>query len=299
MSPINTYLLLLAYLCFEAIFGIPLSKYVGSLGWFFGKLAAVALSLLVFSRLYKLNLKMTLKPLTSKSFFLPAIIVSLPVIIFTWSLSSFVHQIYPPSFSQMERSGWKWKQGLLPEGLSQWQWLWDIFYLAVATSTIEELIFRGVILVCLTKTRGWLSGLVTTSCLFALLHTNPWHMPDLILSGLYFGFLQLQFGSFWPAAMAHGMTNLFSVIYHHWEFLAPLKDPRLLPWILIGSGILGIFGLRFLIKETRDFSWLKKLKWPGPEKYQIFEVLLVLLCLFFTARIFTESGPVQSIVPFP
>ena len=73
---------------------------------------------------------------------------------------------------------------------------------------IEELMFRGVIWRVLERfipNKSWI--LIMVSILFALAHTDFWHMVGVFPVGLYVGWLRLRSNSIFPSMLAHITNN--------------------------------------------------------------------------------------------
>ncbi|MBQ7779418.1 MAG: CPBP family intramembrane metalloprotease [Clostridia bacterium] len=70
----------------------------------------------------------------------------------------------------------------------------------------EELLLRGLVQGEYEK-YGITIGVLLTSLIFALFHTNPMHIPSLFVAGVCYGVLTVMFRSVWPAILAHAINN--------------------------------------------------------------------------------------------
>jgi membrane protease YdiL (CAAX protease family) len=107
---------------------------------------------------------------------------------------------------------------------SRWALGLGIAFLAPVT---EELIFRGVLLYRMVRSRGPVMGLVVSSLVFAILHTASLSgdsaanllraaavaLPQLFLVGLVLGGLAVRTARLGPSIFTHVGFNLVAVIY--------------------------------------------------------------------------------------
>ena len=89
-----------------------------------------------------------------------------------------------------------------------------------AASLAEELIFRGYLLSALADGVGWLTAIVITSAVFALLHLgNPGadagSLAVVALAGVFLGVVRLTAGSLYAAWGAHLAWNLVLAVLLH------------------------------------------------------------------------------------
>lgn len=77
---------------------------------------------------------------------------------------------------------------------------------------MEELFFRGFVPWSWARRYGHRGLLLAPALLFALLHLDPWHLPDLLLLGLALGLLRVRLNSLVPAIGLHAFNNLLSLL---------------------------------------------------------------------------------------
>jgi len=83
----------------------------------------------------------------------------------------------------------------------------SLLLMALVAPLTEEVLFRGLLLGGLLKTRPpWLS-IAFTAGLFALMHLNIWKFPAAIATGILFGWWYSRTMSVWPCVFGHAMYN--------------------------------------------------------------------------------------------
>ncbi|MCP4536811.1 MAG: CPBP family intramembrane metalloprotease [Chloroflexi bacterium] len=93
-----------------------------------------------------------------------------------------------------------------------WKELWGpALILLVCTGFIEELIFRGMMQVAVTRVLGSIWGVVYVALIFAVLHVGYQSLFDVVFVfgvALFFGLVKERTGSLLGVTLAHGMTNI-------------------------------------------------------------------------------------------
>ena len=102
-------------------------------------------------------------------------------------------------------------QGLM-ESLSQAPLWLLVIVMGLGPAVGEELVFRGLIGRGLVARRGLASGMVVTSVLFGVMHTNPAQAIGVMPLGLAMHFVYYTTRSFWAPVTLHLLNNSFSVI---------------------------------------------------------------------------------------
>ncbi|MDE3001204.1 MAG: type II CAAX endopeptidase family protein [Gemmatimonadota bacterium] len=115
------------------------------------------------------------------------------------------------------------------------------FYnLAVQPPLIEEVLFRGVILIGLLANQRRSLAVFWSALLFALFHLNPWQFPAAFVLGFVFAFWVIQTGSLLPAIAGHAINNFLALTVARYEIFGPMDDFNnlvSLPWWLDVCGI--------------------------------------------------------------
>ncbi len=81
-----------------------------------------------------------------------------------------------------------------------------LFVYIVISPLLEEYVFRGVLLNCLSK-YGRYFALIMTSVLYALAHGSIREMLPGLLMGYLLGKMALNYGSIWPSVICHILAN--------------------------------------------------------------------------------------------
>jgi membrane protease YdiL (CAAX protease family) len=90
--------------------------------------------------------------------------------------------------------------------------LWLIcFGIIVLAPISEELIFRRFIFGFLAPRCGFITAMIITAGLFAVIHFSLYSLPALFLLGIGFQLIYLKFGSLYPAILMHAFNNAISV----------------------------------------------------------------------------------------
>lgn len=97
-----------------------------------------------------------------------------------------------------------------------------VLFMALAPAIVEELFFRGFVLSGLRGALGKTASVAIVATAFGLFHYSAHRMIQTTMLGIIFGVLVLQFGSIWPAILAHFMHNALSVTFSRADGLAPL-----------------------------------------------------------------------------
>ena len=71
---------------------------------------------------------------------------------------------------------------------------------------LEELVFRKGLITLLSKFVSVEAAMVVSSLLFAVAHLNPWVVPHLFVTGLWFAQVYRKYG-YWSAAACHATFN--------------------------------------------------------------------------------------------
>ena len=128
------------------------------------------------------------------------------------------------------------------------------YYIVVQTPLIEEVLFRGVILIGLLAHYTRNRAIVWSAILFALFHMNPWQLPVGFILGIVLARWVVQTGSLLPAIAGHALHNCLFLLVARMEIFGPVEDLNavvFLPWWLNVCGIaLAIIGLRWFSRTA-------------------------------------------------
>ncbi len=122
-----------------------------------------------------------------------------------------------------------------------------IFTVVLLPAMAEEFLLRGLVQGEYEK-YGATIGVLLTSLIFALFHTNPMHIPSLFVAGVCYGVLTLMFKSVWPAFFAHAINNgVALLIAEKKDFMRYIFQDRLfLLLAVVACFLLLIFTLKMM-----------------------------------------------------
>lgn len=160
--------------------------------------------------------------------------------------------------------------GLLPENSASQNWeelekeiattplIIVLAFVSVFPAVGEELFFRGFIGRGLISRYGIVSGVITTSLLFALVHLNPMQIVTAFLLGIVIHIVYLSSGSMWLPMLLHAAINAIGVLESRKE-LPNLKDITPHPLnegppstlFLVAMLMLGVGAIIVLLKTSR------------------------------------------------
>ncbi len=80
----------------------------------------------------------------------------------------------------------------------------------IIAPVFEELIFRGMILMGITRRWGSSWGLAVSAIIFGLIHLDGLS-PQRVISGLAWGVLVLHYQNIWVSVVLHCINNIFAV----------------------------------------------------------------------------------------
>ena len=100
--------------------------------------------------------------------------------------------------------------------------LWRLtFFMALVPAFCEELFFRGYALSGLRGALGKLGAVLVVALAFAATHYSVHRLVLTLLLGILLGLLTVQWGSIWPAMLAHMMHNAMIVLIVREDGLLP------------------------------------------------------------------------------
>jgi membrane protease YdiL (CAAX protease family) len=135
----------------------------------------------------------------------------------------------------------------------------------------EELFFRGIILNRLRRHYPRRTALGVSSLLFGLIHLNPWQALLATVSGLFFGWIYMEFKTIWLCMFFHGYNNILAFfVPFPIEYLPNRRTYAVLVmhpfWFDICGVVLFVlgFGLTWGIsRKVRTFG-KKRVSFKGP-----------------------------------
>ncbi len=97
----------------------------------------------------------------------------------------------------------------LEKSMSNWAGFLSV---VVVAPIVEELFFRGQLLVAFRKRYTVTRAVWATALLFALMHLNPWQAISALPLGLLFAWLVLRTGSTMPGLVCHVVVNFLGAV---------------------------------------------------------------------------------------
>jgi membrane protease YdiL (CAAX protease family) len=105
----------------------------------------------------------------------------------------------------------------VPEGFFDDSYGTGVFQVLVTAcffpAVSEELFFRGILLKRLGRNYPRRTALAVSSLLFGLMHLNPWQGLCATVSGLFFGWIYMEFKTIWLCMFFHGYNNLLALFF--------------------------------------------------------------------------------------
>lgn len=136
----------------------------------------------------------------------------------------------------------------------------SLFVLAVLAGLSEELFFRSIIMRFGTKTtRSIVLGIIISSLLFAMMHSNIYGLPSIFLAGTLLGTFYYLTGSVWCSIIAHVLYNGFQVVLVYLSgrnaAIAEMNETNHVPftWVIVGT-LISIITFYFLWKTRNSLQ---------------------------------------------
>lgn len=103
----------------------------------------------------------------------------------------------------------KFSSSVDAESMNVWNFIVDVFLIAVIPAFCEEFLHRGIVLQGI-KHAGFKKAIVISSMLFALLHFNIRQVSYAFVIGLILGFVSVVSKNIWPSIIIHFINNFIS-----------------------------------------------------------------------------------------
>jgi len=88
-------------------------------------------------------------------------------------------------------------------------------------AVFEEMLFRGLIQKALENAMDITRAVIFTAFFFAFIHIWPWNILQILILGIFLGFLAWRSDSVWPAVIIHGLINCVSLFLNNTSLEAP------------------------------------------------------------------------------
>lgn len=138
-----------------------------------------------------------------------ALLVTVPLRVSSFLISAIVQSIVPMPDFIMDSIRSMYAELLFPSSTLEM----GLSFLAVVilAGVCEELMFRGFILHVFLGRKGRWFAIVSTGLGFALFHLDPWAFPEIVVIGIFLGWLVVRTGSIFPAMLAHAGFNFLGI----------------------------------------------------------------------------------------
>ena len=128
-----------------------------------------------------------------------------------------------------------------PDGYYLYHFVLDVINTAIIPAVVEELLFRGLILMLLLP-YGRKTAIFGSAVMFALMHQNFGQLIYTFGMGIVLALIAIETKSIWGGILLHFFNNLFSVVSSAITFMYPEVKANLLGNILVFA-VLAIGGL--------------------------------------------------------
>lgn len=130
-----------------------------------------------------------------------------------------------------------------------------VIAVAVVAPTVEEFIFRGLVMNRLSRVMpGWLA-VVLSAAVFGACHGHPVWFAYAFVLGAVFGFIDLRAGSIWPSILGHVAFNAIGQVF---TFIPETEEGT---EVVIAMGVLLVVGIIIPILNRKAIAALFR---PAP-----------------------------------
>ncbi|RJP82428.1 MAG: CPBP family intramembrane metalloprotease [Candidatus Zixiibacteriota bacterium] len=186
----------------------------------------------------------------SPALVLTSLAVGLAVIVLLDEVDRLVNLIYPMPEEYREAI-----MGFME--LNSWQdWLLVGSGVILAAAVFEESLFRGFVQLSFEAHGSVNRAVLISALLFALAHFNPWWTVQILLLGVFLGFLSWRSDSTLPGMFIHGLNNGLALaaggaaVGQEWAWYT--LGPHVHPAILIGAVALLFAGMKLFLRQTEN-----------------------------------------------
>lgn len=143
------------------------------------------------------------------------------------------------------------------------QLIMSLMVMAVLAGVSEELFFRGLLLRFGTRiTNNLVLGILISSLLFAMMHTNIYGLPSIFMAGILLGTFYYLTGSLWCNILAHIVYNGSQVLLIYFSekssTISEINETNHIPlmWTIVGTAIsLASFYLLWKTRTPLSADW--------------------------------------------
>jgi len=141
-----------------------------------------------------------------------SILTALALILISDELDRLVRIIFPvpEEFAELEN---QLNQSLKFE--TTYEFIIILTSAVIMAAFLEEMLFRGFIQRALENAMDITRAVIFTAFFFAFFHIWPWSIMQVLILGIFLGFLAWRSNSVWPAVIVHGLFNGVSLIFNN------------------------------------------------------------------------------------
>lgn len=137
------------------------------------------------------------------------ILITIPLRICSFLVSAIVQTVFPMPDFVLRSLEHMYAELMFPSNTVEL--LLSLLGIVFMAALCEEVMFRGFLLQTFLKRRGTWSAIVITAIGFALYHLDPWAIPEIIIIGVFLGWLVVRTGSIFPSMAAHASFNFLGI----------------------------------------------------------------------------------------
>ena len=138
------------------------------------------------------------------------LVITIPFRICSFLISAVVQTIFPMPDFVLRSLEYMYAELMFPS--SNLELVLTLLGIVFMAALCEEVMFRGFILQSFLKRKSAWSAIIITAIGFALYHLDPWAIPEIIVIGIFLGWLVVRTGSIFPAMIAHASFNFLGIV---------------------------------------------------------------------------------------
>jgi membrane protease YdiL (CAAX protease family) len=124
----------------------------------------------------------------------------------------------------------------------------------IFAAVCEESLFRGFIQLSMEAYGSVTKAVLFSALLFALAHFNPWWLVQILILGVFLGFVSWRANSVLPAILIHGVNNALALWMGNtsneteWNWYS--SGDHVSPSVLIAAAAGLFLGIKFFLRQT-------------------------------------------------
>jgi len=138
-----------------------------------------------------------------------ALLITVPLRVCSFLVSAIVQTVLPMPDFILDSLRSMYAELMFPS--SAVELVLSFLAVVLLAGVCEEIMFRGFILHVFLNRKGRWFAIVSTGLGFALFHLDPWAFPEIVVIGIFLGWLVVRTGSIFPSMMAHASFNFLGI----------------------------------------------------------------------------------------